>query len=819
MHHRLYRSTLSTWSISLALPLIVVMLLAVRPGDRGLTTRVTSASLMINPQILIAEADARVVQANPTRNFGTAPALRVNSGITTTVTSYVRFTVSGLTTPIERAVVRVYATSASATGVALHVTSNTWDEQQITWNSRPSYDPTPIATSGPITSDSWVDFVVTSLVQGNGSYSFVLATTSDDGAHFTSREGANPPQLVLTPAQHVAPTPTSSVTPTRTPRPATATSIPSASPTQIATPTSVTSLKNITFEEGFLTGPYGADMVVGQVTLNSISPIVGASSMSVSDAGDAFLEESFTGTDDLYMRFMLRLSAFPATNARIAVIANGNTNVGSLFLTSNGRLQLRVGTTLVGTTSSPLVIDQVHTIAIHQKIGSGGNGVLEAFLMDDTGVFRVFAATTTGTWTTPATRTRFGATTSVVLNATFDNVSLDVHPSLLGFERFPSTITPTAYHTPTTAVATGTATRTATRTPTQSATPTGTQAPSLTATPTRRPTRTPTPIVGLYNVSAVAETEPVPNTGDAADDIAIWEHPSDPALSTIIGTDKLGGLAVYDLNGREIQYLATGLYNNVDIRYGFLLTGQPIDLVTSSNRQTRSIAIFRVNPQTRLLEDVAARTLRTATLYGACMYRSSTSGKVYFIGTRKEDGLVEQWHLFDNGAGQVDGQLVRTFVVGTQTEACVADDAQRKLYIGEEAVGIWKYEAEPNQGEERTLVDSTDVNGKLQADVEGLTIAYYPDGAGYLIASSQGNDTFTIYQRNNSNTFVKVFRVVTNGTIDGITETDGIDVLVKPLGPRFPFGIFVAHDGINDNGNQNFKLVPWEAIMTPPAFP
>jgi len=33
-----------------------------------------------------------------------------------------------------------------------------------------------------------------------------------------------------------------------------------------------------------------------------------------------------------------------------------------------------------------------------------------------------------------------------------------------------------------------------------------------------------------------------------------------------------------------------------------------------------------------------------------------------------------------------------------------------------------------------------------------------------------------------------------------------------PLGPTFPFGVFVAQDNSNSPGNQNFKLVPWEGI-------
>lgn len=74
-------------------------------------------------------------------------------------------------------------------------------------------------------------------------------------------------------------------------------------------------------------------------------------------------------------------------------------------------------------------------------------------------------------------------------------------------------------------------------------------------------------------VAATVETAPVPHTGDAADDPAIWINPSDPSQSTILGTDKLGGLAVYSLAGAQLQYRPDGEINNIDLRYNFPLGG------------------------------------------------------------------------------------------------------------------------------------------------------------------------------------------------------------------------------------------------------
>ena len=67
-------------------------------------------------------------------------------------------------------------------------------------------------------------------------------------------------------------------------------------------------------------------------------------------------------------------------------------------------------------------------------------------------------------------------------------------------------------------------------------------------------------------VPAAVETESVPSAGDAADDPAIWVHPSDPAQSLVVGTDKRSGLLVFDLAGTRTQYLELGNPNNVDLR-------------------------------------------------------------------------------------------------------------------------------------------------------------------------------------------------------------------------------------------------------------
>jgi 3-phytase len=54
-----------------------------------------------------------------------------------------------------------------------------------------------------------------------------------------------------------------------------------------------------------------------------------------------------------------------------------------------------------------------------------------------------------------------------------------------------------------------------------------------------------------------------------------------------------------------------------------------------------------------------------------------------------------------------------------------------------------------------------------------------------------------------------------DGEIDGVEETDGIEITSVPL-PGFPKGLLVVQDGYNYDGkkkkSQNFKLVDWNEV-------
>ncbi len=314
-------------------------------------------------------------------------------------------------------------------------------------------------------------------------------------------------------------------------------------------------------------------------------------------------------------------------------------------------------------------------------------------------------------------------------------------------------------------------------------------------------------------------------SGDGCDDTAIWVHPTAPERSVVIGDDKQGGVLVWSLRGDELQRLDGGTaMNNLDIRYDFPLegrfaTGQPhatVALVGVVNESDAGLTFYKVNPHSApagQLEHVGEGLVGSTVAldapkpYGGCLYRSAATGRTHFFVTWK-DGTLSQVEL--TGGRQITGRVVRRLVVGGQLEACVADDAHGDLYVGEENLGIWRYGAEPGDGDARRLVDRVGSGTGLVADVEGIGLYSRSDGGGYLIASGQssGADTrYAVYDRGGNNAWQGTFRV------RGADSTDGLEVTNVALGPLFPWGLLVVHDARPTPSRH--RLVPFERVARP----
>jgi len=336
----------------------------------------------------------------------------------------------------------------------------------------------------------------------------------------------------------------------------------------------------------------------------------------------------------------------------------------------------------------------------------------------------------------------------------------------------------------------------------------------------RRDPRSPSGTAYIASVTGTVETDPVEARADAADDPSIYVDAEHPELSAVIGTDKQGALVVYGLDGSVRQELPVGDVNNVDLRSGVDVNGTPRTVVAASNRTDDAIWLFVVDEATGTVEVAHAAPIATGLpVYGFCLYQQPETGALFAFVTSDGAGGIEQYEISAGTDGKLTGELARTFSVSSQAEGCVADDENRTLYLGEENVGLWRFAADPDGGEEGELVDAIQPDGNLVADVEGVTLARGEDAeSGYLLVSSQGESLFVVYERD-GNDYVGKFQVVdgdgSEGAVDAVSGTDGIDVTTSAMPAPFEGGLFVAQDDLNREpfDNQNFKLVRWVDIV------
>lgn len=311
---------------------------------------------------------------------------------------------------------------------------------------------------------------------------------------------------------------------------------------------------------------------------------------------------------------------------------------------------------------------------------------------------------------------------------------------------------------------------------------------------------------------ARGETQPVGTANaDAADDPAIWRNPADPSASLIVATDKKAGLYVYGLDGKVRHFDPAGRLNNVDL----IAAPDGSVLVVASDRNdpfAAKLRLYRLDTQAAKLVPVGAVPGGAGEAYGVCLWRGAEGIEAFSV---LKDGAVHQVRLDLSGA-EPTGRIVRSLKLAKQTEGCVVDPRNARLYVGEEDVGIWRFSALGDASTTGELVARAD-GQQLVMDVEGLALAAEGETGGWLVASSQGDNAYAVYRLPDM-VPVGRFRIAA-GQFGATEETDGIELALGDFGPDYPGGIFIAQDGKNGRAAQNFKLVSWRDVLATIAKP
>lgn len=316
----------------------------------------------------------------------------------------------------------------------------------------------------------------------------------------------------------------------------------------------------------------------------------------------------------------------------------------------------------------------------------------------------------------------------------------------------------------------------------------------------------------ITQLQPTLQTEAASQRGDVMDDPAVWHHPTRPELSLLLGTDKRAGLDVYNMQGKRVQQLSVGRLNNVDVRYGLQWQGAAHDIAAASLRDDNSLQLFAIDGAGKLHNAGKVATAMTD-IYGLCMYHSAQNNK-HYVFVNDKSGLIEQYRIDTDGTAW-QGTLVRSLQVPSQPEGCVADDKRAVLFVGEEDEAIWRFAAEVDAATTGAAVIRVD-GEQLVDDIEGIALAEH-NGSSYLLVSSQGNDSYLVFDATAPYAQRLHFRISTNPQlgVDGASETDGLEVTTRSLGPGFEQGALIVQDGRNrmPEQGQNLKLVPWQHIL------
>jgi PKD repeat protein len=171
-------------------------------GGSAPTTK-TGYVTVLHTVTFTPSADGDVASGSPTKNYGTTTTLRVrlSSDPTTSSTnySYLNYTVSGITGPVVSAKLRMLPSDGSPDSGSVYAVDSGWTETGLTWSTAPAIGDTPLAGPSTATVGAWKEWDLgAATVPGDGTYAFGVKSANSNTAIYSSRQGANPPQLVLT---------------------------------------------------------------------------------------------------------------------------------------------------------------------------------------------------------------------------------------------------------------------------------------------------------------------------------------------------------------------------------------------------------------------------------------------------------------------------------------------------------------------------------------------------------------------------------------------------------------------------------------------
>ncbi len=256
-----------------------------------------------------------------------------------------------------------------------------------------------------------------------------------------------------------------------------------------------------------------------------------------------------------------------------------------------------------------------------------------------------------------------------------------------------------------------------------------------------------------------------------AGDAAVWVPPGAGAGDepVLLAARPGEGLSLLDAGRRLLDLVPLEAVAGVDVRSGMDTGSDSSALVVAGDGS--SIRLYRLDAGAYRLTPLGEPLPAGLDVAGLCLYRSPATGDVHVI-PFSEDGRLVQWRLTVAPGRPPAARRVRSLEVGGPVAACAVDDANGALFVSEPGVGLWRFPAESGSTE-GTLIDRVGPGGGLVGGVDALAVIDAAGEPGWVLASSESDETFSFYRRDGANE--PAGRFPSSARLDRCHDTTGVD--------------------------------------------
>jgi 3-phytase len=218
-------------------------------------------------------------------------------------------------------------------------------------------------------------------------------------------------------------------------------------------------------------------------------------------------------------------------------------------------------------------------------------------------------------------------------------------------------------------------------------------------------------------LSARAEAVPAFDSTNFADGAADL-HAEPGAPGTWLVAAEAGLLRVA---GEETVSLAAGRFEGLDARGGVELGGRNTVLVSALDVEAGAVRLLAYDPARAAVTAQLSITPEDASPDAACLARHGDGGNLtlFIVDAR---GEVAQRVVYDAAAAALVNRPLRRFPGVPEATACAVDDAAEALYIAEEPVGVWRYDAAWEGDREREPALPGGAAGLLAGEATDLAV-------------------------------------------------------------------------------------------------